>query len=164
GPQRRQLERTMQQLELENVHFVGYVSEQRKINLLRSADLFCSPAVFGESFGIVLLEAMASGLPLVAGNNSGYATVMQGLGSLSLANPRNVEEFAGRIDMMLHENQLRDLWRQWAKQTVQSYNYPKIIDQYEAVYARAVQNHIQSGRQISLSLSGRSRERRIGNG
>lgn len=116
------------------VHFLGYVDEKEKLKLLHEAALFCSPAIYGESFGIVLLEAMASGTVTVAGDNVGYAGVMTGTGRLSLVNPKQTSEFSRRLDVMLDDEGVRKNWLDWAKETVQQYSYSKIVDQYEVVY------------------------------
>lgn len=139
GPDREKLEYQVQELGLDRVEFLGYVSEEDKLDLLGNADLFCSPALYGESFGIVLLEAMATGVVTVAGNNPGYASVLQDLGSLSLVNPKDTEEFARRLDVMLHDAELRRLWRKWAKDTVGQYDYPRIVEKYLEVYQAAHQ-------------------------
>lgn len=139
GVDRQKLELLADELKIKNVKFLGYVSENRKKQLLRDADLFCSPAVYGESFGIVLLEAMASGLITVAGNNPGYSSVLSGLGSLSLVNPKDTTEFAKRMELLLKEPQLQKLWLNWAKQSVQQYDYTSVVEQYEAVYYSALE-------------------------
>lgn len=141
GPERRRLELMARELGLPNVEFLGYVSEAEKVRLLATSDLFCSPALYGESFGIVLLEAMASSLVTVAGDNSGYASVLQGLGALSLVNPRDTPEFARRLTLLLTEAKLRALWQSWARQHVKQYSYEAVVDQYEALYKRAMQRH-----------------------
>jgi phosphatidylinositol alpha-mannosyltransferase len=87
--------------DIPRVTFLGYISEEDKIHHLHRADLFCSPAYYGESFGIVLLEAMAAGLPLVAGDNVGYQAVMSGRGALSLVNPQDTVDFARRLAIKL---------------------------------------------------------------
>jgi phosphatidylinositol alpha-mannosyltransferase len=137
GPDREMLEYLAADLELGNVTFTGYVTDEEKLELLSTADLFCAPALYGESFGIVLLEAMATGLVTVAGNNPGYASVLQDLGSLSLVNPKDTEEFARRLDVMLSDQKLRKLWKDWAISYVQQYNYPRIVDQYLEIYEEA---------------------------
>ncbi len=141
GDLRERLEMMVDDLKLPNVKFLGYVSEDLKVKLLSEADLFCSPALFGESFGIVLLEAMASGTVTVAGNNSGYSEVMQGLGQLSIVNPRDSEEFARRLALLLQEKQLRKLWQQWAHDYVEQFDYPKVVDRYEELYVEAVKQY-----------------------
>lgn len=141
GPDREKLELLSEDLKLHNVDFLGYISDDLKLQLLREADLFCSPALFGESFGIVLLEAMATGTVCVAGNNSGYADLMQGVGALSIVNPEDTKEFARRLDVMLHETVIRELWQTWAQTYVKQFNYPTIVDKYEALYYEALETH-----------------------
>lgn len=144
GPDRAKLEALAADLQIKNIEFVGYISEKEKIHYLRTADLYCSPALYGESFGIVLLEAMASGLVIVAGDNPGYASVMNGLGALSLVNPKHHAEFARRLSLLLQENDLRIICRQWAAEQIPNYGYSKIVSQYEEIYKKAIREHAES--------------------
>jgi phosphatidylinositol alpha-mannosyltransferase len=144
GPDREKLQREAEELGLKHVTFLGFIDEATKKQLLHSADVFCSPALYGESFGIVLLEAMASGLVTIAGDNPGYESVMQGLGKLSLISPKDTTVFAHRLQLMLFDEDLRGLWRKWAKDYVRQFDYPKVVDQYEAVYKTALQS-VQEG-------------------
>lgn len=143
GPDREKLELLAEDLKLKNISFLGYVSEDLKLELLAEADLFCSPAISGESFGIVLLEAMATGTVAVAGNNSGYADLMQGLGAVSIVNPDDTIEFARRLKLLLDQTELRNLWQKWAIDYVQQFSYPNVVDQYEALYQDALRHHGQ---------------------
>lgn len=142
GPDRPKLEMLAADLDVsDKIKFVGFISEDEKIDYMRSADLFCSPALYGESFGIVLLEAMATGLVTVAGNNPGYASVLQGSGAISLINPKDGVEFARRMETLLYEKDLRKLWRSWAKEQIPQYKYDHIVSQYEEVYETAIHQH-----------------------
>ena len=141
GPERERLELLAEDLHLHNVSFLGFVSEELKHQLLKEADVFCSPALFGESFGVVLLEAMATGTVAVAGNNPGYTDLMQGVGALSIVNPRDAEEFARRLELLLTQTDLRKLWQDWAKDYVKQYGYPRVIVQYEELYREALKQH-----------------------
>jgi phosphatidylinositol alpha-mannosyltransferase len=146
GPDREKLELLAEDMQLKNVTFLGYISDEEKIELLSKADLFCSPAIFGESFGIVLLEAMASGAVTVAGNNPGYSAVMQGVGALSLANPKDTLEFTRRMKLLLEEKTLRLLWQNWAKEYVKQFSYSKVIKQYEYLYHESLEKHTTKSR------------------
>lgn len=157
GPYRYKLEMLAGSLDLHNVTFTGYISDAEKIEYLRISDLFCSPALFGESFGIVLLEAMATGLVTVAGNNPGYSTILHGLGSVSLVDPKDNEEFARRLDLLLHEKQLRKIWRTWAKDQLDQYGFPQVVSQYEDLYEAALTKHRRRQRGLRSVLSKRSR-------
>jgi phosphatidylinositol alpha-mannosyltransferase len=142
GPDREKLEFLADDLGLQkNVKFLGYISNEEKLDLLRTVDLFCSPAIFGESFGIVLLEAMASGLVTVAGNNSGYVDVLDDLGSISIVNPQDDDEFVRRLKLLLYNETMRTLWTKWAAQDIKQYSYDNIVDKYEALYHKALSEH-----------------------
>lgn len=138
GPDRAKLEEYAEELRLQRVTFTGFVSETKKIELLASARVFCSPAIYGESFGIVLLEAMAAGLPVVAADNPGYRTVMKERGLLSLVDVKNVDDFSRRLELLLLDNTIRLAWQDWAKQYVKQFAYPHIVDMYEALYSRVM--------------------------
>jgi phosphatidyl-myo-inositol alpha-mannosyltransferase len=141
GPERERLELVAEDLHLPNVKFLGYVSEELKLELLAEADILCSPATFGESFGIVLLEAMATGTVCIAGNNPGYSGVLQGLGAISVVNPHDTDEFARRLQLLLYEKNLQELWQTWAKDYVKQFNYPGVVKRYEEFYQEALQEH-----------------------
>lgn len=148
GVDRQKLEDLAEDLELpeKSYEFAGYVSNERKLAALQEATVFCSPALFGESFGIVLTEAMACGVPIVAGNNPGYATVLKGVGSLSLVDPKDLHAFALRLDVMLEEESVRKVWQKWAKEEVQQYSFERVVDEYEKLYRRAIRSRKKAKR------------------
>jgi phosphatidylinositol alpha-mannosyltransferase len=134
GPDEARLRRYIQDLEIPRTTFHGFVTEKKKIQLMSEATIFCSPAPYGESFGIVLLEAMALGTPIVAGDNPGYSAVMKDRGSLSIINPKDTNSFVRRLQLMIYDEVLRKAWREWALDYVQQYSYEKVVDQYEKLY------------------------------
>jgi phosphatidylinositol alpha-mannosyltransferase len=141
GHDEKKLREFVAEQEIPRVTFLGYISDKDKIHYLHRADVFCSPATHGESFGVVLLEAMAAGCPVVAGDNAGYQTVMTGTGAISLVNPRDIVDFARRLELMLFDDDLRKIWIKWANKHVRQYDYPKVVDQYEAAYKEAMAIH-----------------------
>jgi phosphatidylinositol alpha-mannosyltransferase len=134
GPDREKLKDFADDLGIQNIRFLGFVDESTKIKYLQSSTVFCSPAVHGESFGIVLLEAMACGTVIVAGDNPGYSSVMQERGKLSLVNPRYTSELVRRLHLMLTDNELRDSTISWSNEYVKRYDYSTIVDQYEDLF------------------------------
>src|SRR5205823_3029357 len=84
GPKRGVLERLVRRLALGGaVRFVGTISEAEKAQLLASADVACFPARGGESFGVVILEALAAGSgAVIAGANRGYHELLDGVGGV----------------------------------------------------------------------------------
>lgn len=141
GSDREKLEDWVYTNEVPRVEFLGAVSEKKKIELLKRAWVFCSPAIYGESFGVVLLEAMAAGTPTVAGDNAGYACVMKDTGLLSLVNPKDSSDFARRLEIFLRDESIRDRWLEWAEEYVEQFDSSKVIDMYEKVYKQVVRKN-----------------------
>jgi phosphatidylinositol alpha-mannosyltransferase len=108
GPQQIALENWVKEHALSGyVTFAGYIAEGAKAGYLASADVAVFPSLGGESFGIVLLEAMAAGAGVVlGGNNPGYVSV---LGSLprALINPRDTTAFARQLKRLHDDPKLR---------------------------------------------------------
>ena len=150
GSYRTRLLEIVKTEKIHNAQFVGYVTDEEKRRLLGNADVVCAPALYGESFGIVLLEAMAMGAPLLAGNNLGYINIMTGHGRIGLIDPKATVDFANRLNVFLTDEGLRKFLRQWNLTEVKKYDYPKIVDQYEAAYGEALvkwrlERHLNGG-------------------
>lgn len=104
------------------VHFVGYIPEEQKRDYLATADIAVLPSTGGESFGIVLTEAMAAGADIVlAGNNVGYRSVMGGK-SEQLVNPSDTHEFARRLRHFILSSHSRRQAKRWQEQHVKQFD------------------------------------------
>ncbi|MBU1110190.1 glycosyltransferase family 4 protein [Patescibacteria group bacterium] len=117
------------------VFFAGRVSDEELPAYYTGADVYCSPAIGGESFGIVLLEAMASGTPLTVFNNPGYQEVLQDCPAESVLVPcEDTAALCKSLEEILKDKQLREEIRQWGLAEVQKYTWPKIAGQVEKFY------------------------------
>lgn len=153
GSDRRKMHVLTENLGIEDrVEFLGYQDNSYKIRMLRSADLFCAPSLYGESFGVVLLEAMATNLVTVAGDNPGYEAVLKDLGAISLVNPKHTDDFARRLQLLLGEPALRRVWQNWAKKEVRQYGFPQIAKRYEEVYKQVLETHSQEKHEGRFNL------------
>ena len=85
----------------ERVEWLGRVGDEEKASRLRAADAFVAPSLHGESFGIVLLEAMAAGTPIVASELPGYANVARPGREGLLVPPGDSEALAGALTRVL---------------------------------------------------------------
>jgi len=123
GPDRAKLERLVDELELrEKVKFLGFIDESDKPKILGSAEIACFPSLYGESFGLVLIEAMAAGAGVVlGGDNPGYRSVL-GKQEKLLVNPRNTQELALRLDELLSNKKLISELNQWQQESVKQYD------------------------------------------
>lgn len=138
GPLRQSLENYVEDLELDDVEFKGFIDDKTKIELLNSCSVYTSPALYGESFGIVLAEAMAMQAPIVCHPNDGYRWVMQDTGRLSLVDCLDHYAYAERLQLLMEDDALRTVWQKWAKQYVKQFDYEKIVTTYEKLYKESL--------------------------
>ena len=104
---RHKYEKRVRRSGLKDVVFVGYASYRDLPRYYKTADIVCCPAIGWESFGIVLIEAMAVGKPIVASNIEGYANVLShGVEGL-LVPPKNAEKLAEALVSLMSDESLR---------------------------------------------------------
>jgi len=137
GPQDRsygKYQRLAVMRNLKDVVFTGYVSYEELPRYYKSADIFCSPATGWESFGLVLLEAMAVGKPTVASDIPGYAAVISGGVDGLLVKPRDEEALAGAILQLLQDRSLRERMGEMGKVKAGDYSWEKVAQQVMNYY------------------------------
>jgi len=126
---------------LKEVYFEGEKSHENLPSYFSSSNIFVSPAIFGESFGIVLLEAMASGLPIVAFANQGYKEFLKGKrGEKFLVKPRHYQESAQKIEILIKNPQLREEMGEWGIKEAKNYSWSKIADKVLDFYQLCKKN------------------------
>src|SRR5262249_15060648 len=87
GEEEQALRRFVLEHKLRDVVFIGAFEDSERAGWYSTCDIFCAPSLYGESFGIVLAEAMASGKPVVAAANAGYRTLLTGEAARFLVPP-----------------------------------------------------------------------------
>ena len=126
--------RVMSSQNLQDVEFVGLVSYDDLPRYYASADIFCSPATGAESFGIVLLEAMSAGKPVVASDIEGFRGVMthgeQGL----LVPKKDSNALAEALGMLARDPELRRKLGGNGNRLAEEYRWEVVAGRVEAYY------------------------------
>jgi phosphatidyl-myo-inositol alpha-mannosyltransferase len=141
---------------MDDILFLGQQPDDVMPSLYRSAQVFCSPAIGGESFGIVLLEAMAAGVPVVASDIEGYRDVISNGKQGLLVPPRNEQALADGICRLLQDNVLRgemgDAGQAWAHH----FAWPQVAQRILHFYGeRARISEVESPALAGLLVPGR---------
>jgi len=146
---RRKFELQVKLMGLKDVVFVGPVSFNDLPRYYATADVFCAPATGHESFGMVLLEAMALGKPIVASSIEGYASVVTDNQEGLLVPAKNAAGLASAIERCLVNEDLRRRLGEQGLVTVQRYDWP-LIAQRVLEYYRQVMEEYPSVAQVAL--------------
>lgn len=116
------------------VELLGQVSEEDKARMLRSVQLYCAPNTGGESFGIILLEAMAAGTPVVASDLEAFRRVL-GDGTLgALFRTGDADSLAALLRQLLGDPARRERLARAASEEVRRYDWPVVVTQVIRVY------------------------------
>jgi phosphatidylinositol alpha-mannosyltransferase len=150
GPQERESRRYVMTRGLQNVEFLGRVSDSEKAQLFKTADVFVSPATGRESFGIVLLEAMAAGAPIVCSDIHGYKGVVQRGRQAILVPPHDAKALAAGITELLVDPALRARLGASGQERAQQFSWERVtakVDDYYGFVIRrlAAQGQLPAG-------------------
>jgi phosphatidylinositol alpha-mannosyltransferase len=137
GPDRGALEAVAREASVEAT-FTGRVSDDILPAYYRAAEVVCSPALGGESFGIVLLEAMAAERPIVATRIEGYMELLSGSGSARLVEVDDSAALAHEITSLLGAPLLRRALAARGAAFVRDYDWTTIARRLEAIYLTLV--------------------------
>jgi phosphatidylinositol alpha-mannosyltransferase len=123
-----------------DVVFAGYVAAEDLPRYYQACDVFCAPNTGQESFGIVLLEAMAAGAPIVASDIPGYRDVLSDGEQGLLVEPKNSGALADAVSRLLSNPELRATMRRAGQDKARAYDWPRVatqvLDYYFEVLAR----------------------------
>ena len=124
---------------LRDVEFAGRVSYDELPHYYATADIFCSPATGGESFGIVLLEAMSAGKPVVASDIEGFRGIMtdgeQGL----LVPKKDTGALANALGRLARDPELRSKLGGQGSRSAEDYRWEVVAARVEEYYNRCIQ-------------------------
>jgi phosphatidylinositol alpha-mannosyltransferase len=138
GPQLGEMRRFIRREGLQDVLFAGRVSDADKARFLRTADIFCAPSTGQESFGIVLLEAMAAGRAVVASDIHGYKKVVQRNVTGLLVEPKDPDALCRAIAQLIDDPALRDRLGEAGAERAREFDWEHVARQLEEVYEEVV--------------------------
>ena len=122
----------------QRIDWLGRISDSEKISRMGRASVFCAPSLHGESFGVVLLEAMAAGTPVVASNLDGYRNVATDDETALLVETGNVVSLAAAIARVLVDSQLAARLTANGREHAQRFSMDALADRYVEMYERAL--------------------------
>jgi phosphatidyl-myo-inositol alpha-mannosyltransferase len=117
------------------VEVLGFVENDELPSHYAGARVFCAPARGGESFGIVLVEAMASGTPVVASDIPGYSAVIQQAGGGLIFRNGDARDLARALVEVLKDDELRDGLRRKGLAGVEQFSWEVLAPRIEGIYA-----------------------------
>jgi len=117
-----------------HLRFLGQIGDAEKASALRGADVYCAPNTGGESFGIVLVEAMAAGTPVVASNLDAFRRVLLGGEAGRLVPVEDSPALAEALIALLGDDALRTRYVNAGAAAVQRYDWPVVADEITMVY------------------------------
>jgi phosphatidylinositol alpha-mannosyltransferase len=139
---------------LRSVHFIGYVSPKELPRYYRTATIFCAPSTGFESFGIILLEAMAAGVPIIASDIAGYRQVISDGTEGVLVPPKDEPALANALIDLLHDPQRRAAMSDCGKRKAAEYDW-SIIAQRVLGYYSELMRAKQAASQVKSSTNKR---------
>jgi phosphatidylinositol alpha-mannosyltransferase len=145
GPQEKEARRYVATRRLSGVEFLGRVTDAQKAQLFKNAAVYVSPATGGESFGIVLLEAMAAGTPIVCSDIHGYKGVVRRDREALLVPPRNPKALAAAVASLLNDDAARAEMSRAGRERAEDFSWPRVTARVESYYNFVIRRLSASG-------------------
>ena len=120
------------------ISWLGRISDAEKFARLRGAEVFCAPSLHGESFGVVLIEAMAAGTAVVASGLDGYRNVATDGVDALLVPPGDVEALAVGLRAVLGDPTLADALRDNGTRRATDFAMTTLAADYVAIYRQLI--------------------------
>jgi phosphatidylinositol alpha-mannosyltransferase len=141
GPLKQECMDFVKEQGLKDVCFEGEQPDKEIPKYFKTCDIFCSPAIFGESFGIVLLEAMACRKPVSGFANLGYKQLLKGKrGGNFLAKPKDYKDLEKKLEALVSSEKLRKEMGEWGIKEAQKYSWPQITERVLNFYKHCQEN------------------------
>jgi phosphatidylinositol alpha-mannosyltransferase len=121
-----------------DVEWFGTVTDVPRNELLRGATAFCAPSLRGESFGVVLLEAMAAGAPIVASAIEGYQNVARPGKDALFVPPGDVDALRDALRRLLDDSELRARLVASGRERAEQFSMRRLAQRYLELYERAL--------------------------
>src|SRR6185503_19809679 len=129
---------------LADVTFFPNVSRREKISFLESLDVFCTPALYGEAFGLYVIEAMAAAVPVVQPNHAAFPELIKMTGGGVIVEPKATELAMAIEDLLLNPHRARAFAEAGRKAVLQHFNVQRMAEDVMNVYRDAVHSHSQT--------------------
>src|SRR5215213_625849 len=120
------------------IDVLGKVSDSVLWRQLGEADVLCAPSLSGESFGMVLIEAMAAGTPVVASKIAGYSDVVTNGVDGILVPPADPQALGEELQLLAHEPERMRAMGDAGRESAERYAWPRIAEEVTEVYERAI--------------------------
>jgi len=121
-----------------DIVFAGEVTDDELLDYYHSADVFCAPSTGGESFGMILLEAMAAGKPILTTDIPGYSEVVTHEVEGLLVRPKDADSLAAGLIRLLRSPELRARLGAEGQRAAEIYAWPRIAQQVLEYYEETI--------------------------
>lgn len=120
------------------IEWLGRISDEEKIARLKGATVFCAPSLHGESFGVVLIEAMAAGTPVVASSLPGYQNVATDDLDALLVPPGDTARLAAALQRALFDRSLAERLRIEGERRAGQFSMESLAARYVTIYESVI--------------------------
>jgi phosphatidyl-myo-inositol alpha-mannosyltransferase len=140
GDQRVEIESYISANQIQDITLLGFVSEIEKIKLLQQSSIYLATAIYGESFGIVLLEAMAAGIPMAGFANEGYKNIITPEISPYFKEPKDIIGLCEAAQSLFSNDSQRDNIALNGISQARDYDWKFIANDIENLYNQLIKN------------------------